>query len=39
MAVFLLWLALWVAGGTLGPVQYHPGTPSPPREITHDGSQ
>jgi len=34
MAVFLLWLAFWVLGGTLGPVQYHPDTPAP---TYHDG--
>lgn len=24
MAAFLLWFAFWLAGGTLGPAQYHP---------------
>lgn len=27
MAIFLIWLGFWVAGGIFGPVQYHP-TPS-----------
>ena len=29
MTAFLLWFAFWLAGGTLGPVQYHPDTPPP----------
>jgi hypothetical protein len=37
MAVFLLWFGFWLAGGMLGPVQYHPAT-SPPPELHEAGA-
>jgi hypothetical protein len=36
VAVFLLWLALWVAGGTFGPAQYHPAPADAPSYHEHE---
>jgi hypothetical protein len=34
MAVFLVWVALWAAGGIFGPVKYHPPQPAPGSQVS-----
>ena len=42
MAFFVLWMVFWVAGGTFGPVQYHPPQPAPAsttyQPVEHEGT-